>query len=200
MAVVFDIGNVLLRWDPRNLFRKLFADDAAGMEWFLAHVCDSAWNLEQDRGRSFAAAVTERVAEFPEWEAQIRAYDERWPETLDGVIEPNLALLRRLRAAQVPCYAITNYSREKFALTRTLHPFLDEFDGIVVSGEVGLVKPDPRIFHLLLERHGLAAEACVFIDDSAINVAGAEAIGMRAIHFTEGDDLAAALRGLGLPA
>ncbi len=196
MNVVFDVGNVLVRWDPRHLYRKLFAD-AERMEWFLTHVCDPAWNLEQDRGRSFADGVAERIARHPEWEAEIRAYDERWFETLDGGIEENVGLLHRLKAEGVPLYAITNFSAEKFAITRTHFPFFDLFDGIVVSGEEQLLKPDPAIYRLLLDRYGLAAADCVFIDDSAANVAGARAIGMEGILYAPGVDLATKLAELG---
>lgn len=198
-AVVFDIGNVLIRWDPRNLYRKLFDGDQARMEWFLANICTDAWNLEQDRGRSFAEAVAELIALFPDWEAYIRAYHERWPETLDGAIADNVVLLARLERLGVPLYAITNYSAEQFALTRTLFPFLDTFRDIVVSGTVRLVKPDPRIYRLFFERHAFAPASTLFIDDSLANVRGAEEAGMQAIHYRPGLDLAAALRALGLP-
>lgn len=199
-TVVFDIGNVLIRWDPRNLYRKLFAGNTALMEWFLANICSATWNLEQDRGRSFAEAVAECTARFPDWEAYIRAYDERWIETLDGTISENVALLRRLDQAGVPLYAITNYSAEKFGLTRTLFSFFGMFRGIVVSGEERLVKPDPRIYWLLFERYALDPTTCVFIDDSTANVSGAQKAGMTAIHYVPGLNLAEALRKLDLPA
>jgi 2-haloacid dehalogenase len=197
-VVVFDVGNVLIRWNPRNLYRKLFEDDER-LEWFLAHVCDDAWNVEQDRGRSWADAVTERIARHPEWASHIRAFDERWQEMIAGPIEHNVVVLQRLRAAGVPTYAITNFSREKFAETCERFPFLGGFDGVVVSAHEGLLKPDPAIFRLFLARYGLAGGSCVFIDDSDDNVRGARAAGMRAIRFVEGLDLATALRGLGLP-
>ncbi|MGH7121098.1 MAG: HAD family hydrolase [Acetobacteraceae bacterium] len=199
-VAVFDIGNVLIRWDPRNLYRKLFDGDAQRMEWFLANVCTDLWNLEQDRGRSFADATAECIARFPDWETEIRAYDERWVETLGGAIAENVTLLARLDRAGVPLYAITNYSVEKFALTRTLFPFLEAFRGIVVSGAERIVKPDPRIYRLLCERHALDPIACLFIDDSPANVAAARALGMAAIQYASGLDLARALQRLGLPA
>lgn len=199
-TVVFDIGNVLIRWNPRNLYRKLFAGDTVLMEWFLANICSVAWNLEQDRGRSFAEAIADCTTRFPEWEAYIRAYDERWVETLDGAISENVALLRRLDQASVPLYAITNYSVEKFSVTRTLFPFLALFRGIVVSGEERLVKPDPRIYWLLFERYALDPATCVFVDDSTANVFAARRAGMTAIHYVPGLNLTEALRKLGLPA
>jgi len=197
-TVVFDIGNVLLDWDPRHLYRKMF-DDPARMEWFLDTVCTPAWNIEQDRGRTFAEAVAELVALHPEHEAEIRAFDERWPETVSQVIAGSLDILETLRAKGVPNYAITNFSAEKFAHAREIWPFLDAFDGIVVSGEHRMLKPDAAIYRLLLDTHGLAAADCVFIDDSPKNVEGARAVGMHALHFTAPDRLRADLRGFGFP-
>lgn len=198
-TVVFDIGNVLLRWDPRNLYNTLI-EDPAQVEWFLDTVCTSAWNLEFDRGRSFAEGVTELVARHPEWASHIRAFDERWQETLAGPIEANVAVLERLTRAGVPVYAITNFSHEKFSETQARFPFLRLFEGVVVSGDVRLVKPDPAIFHLFLERYGLAAEDCAFIDDSAANIETARAVGMQAIHYGPAVDVAAELAKLGIVA
>ena len=195
---VFDVGNVLIRWDPRRLFRQLIAEEAA-LDEFLAKVCHHDWNLEQDRGRSFAEGVAERIELFPDQAHLIRAYDERWLETLGGAIEGSVAILDELRAKGVPTYAITNFSREKFALTRELYPFLDGFDGIIVSAHEGLIKPDPRIYALLCERYGLAPGHCVFIDDNLANVEGARAFGMRAHHFHDSEALRAELKESGLP-
>lgn len=197
-TVVFDIGNVLVRWDPRNLYRTLIADEAE-MERFLAEVCTNDWNLEQDRGRSFADAVAERVALFPEHEALIRAYDERWEDMVPGAIDGTVDLLHELDAAGVPLYAITNFSSEKFALTWQRFPFLGRFRDTVVSADERLLKPDPAIYRTLLDRNRLAAGETVFIDDSPKNVAGAEAVGMKAIHFVSPDDLRRRLAALGLP-
>jgi 2-haloacid dehalogenase len=195
---VFDIGNVLIRWDPRNLYRKLIADERA-REDFLARICTPDWNLEMDRGRSFAEGVADRVALFPEHETLIRAFDERWLETLGGAIEESVAILEELRAAGVPTYAITNFSREKFAVTREQYPFLDGFHGIVVSAHEQLLKPDRRIYETLCERHGLTPRDCIFIDDNLDNVEGARAFGMRGHHFQAADALRADLKRQGLP-
>jgi 2-haloacid dehalogenase len=195
-TVVFDVGNVLLRWDPRNLYRTLFEEEER-MEWFLAHVCTNDWNVEQDRGRDWDEAVALLVKDHPDHEPHIRAFHERWHETVSGVFEDNVALLERLRAAGVPNYCITNFSGPKFREAQKRFPFLAGFDGVVVSGDERLLKPDPAIYHLLLSRYGLRAEDCVFIDDSPANVAGARAVGMAAIHYLEPLDLAAELRGLG---
>jgi 2-haloacid dehalogenase len=196
--VVFDIGNVLIEWDPRHLYRRLLPDEAA-CDRFLAEVCTADWNLEQDRGRRWDAAIAERIALFPEHAALIRAYSERWHEMVPGEVPGTVALLERLRAEGVPLYAITNFSTEKFAEARARFPVLTRFRDVVVSGAVGLVKPDPAIYRLLLERNGLAAADCLFIDDSAANVRAAEALGMQAHHFRDAAGLKAALREAGLP-
>src|SRR5262249_42959776 len=151
--VVFDLGNVLIGWDPRNLYRKLFDGRHEEMEWFLANVCNNEWNLEQDRGRSFADAVAHLVESHPaELHPLIRAYDERWAEMLSGEIEGSVAILEALSKQGIPLYAITNWNQHKFAQARGLYDFLDRFDGIIVSGEERLLKPDPDIFHLLFDR------------------------------------------------
>ena len=197
-TIVFDIGNVLLRWDPRNLYRTLF-DNEAEMEWFLAHVCTHDWNVEQDRGRDWDEAVALLVKDHPKHEPHIRAFHERWSETVSGVFEDHVALLLRLREAGVPNYCITNFSSPKFVLAQERFPFLAGFDGIIVSGDERLLKPDPAIYHLLLDRYRLVAEDCVFIDDSMPNVEAARDVGMHAIHCVEGIDLAAELRWYGFP-
>jgi 2-haloacid dehalogenase len=197
-TVVFDVGNVLIRWDPRHLYRKLF-DQEAEMERFLAEVCTDAWNLEQDRGRNWAEAIAERVPLFPRQEALIRAYSERWHEMVPGEVEGTVPILERLREAGVPLYAITNFSAEKFAEAQDRFPFLRGFRDVVISAHERLVKPDPAIYHVLLDRNGLEAGRCLFIDDSERNVRAAEGIGMRAHHFRDAAGLSAVLRDLGLP-
>lgn len=197
--VVFDVGNVLIDWDPRHLYRKVFTDPAR-MDWFLAEVCTPEWNLEQDRGRSFAEAIAERIALFPDLAAEIRAYDERWHETVSGAIEDSVALLEALRAGGVRTFAITNFSTEKFALAQQRFPFLKGFEGIVVSGAEKMLKPDPAIYRTLLDRYRLAAGDCLFIDDSMKNVEGAKSVGMHGHHFTSPAALAAEFRRHGLPA
>ena len=197
-TVVFDVGNVLLRWDPRNLYRTIF-DDESEMEWFLSTVCTGQWNQEQDRGRDWEEAVALLVNDYPEHATSIRAFHDRWEETVSGAIEENVALLATLRAANVPNYCITNFSGPKFGLAQRRFPFLKDFDGIIVSGDERLLKPEPEIYRLLLGRYGLQAADCVFIDDSHANVEGARAVGMQAIHFAEPMDLATELRAYGFP-
>jgi len=182
-AVVFDLGGVLIDWDPRYLYRKLLADEAA-VEEFLATVCTPEWNAEQDRGRPFAEGVAELAERHPEHAADIAAYHERWPEMLAGEIPGTVEVLADLRAAGVPLYALTNWAAETFAITRERFEFLDWFCGLLVSGEEGMTKPDPAIFRLLLDRFGLDPAATVFVDDSEANVAAARGLGIDAVRFT----------------
>jgi 2-haloacid dehalogenase len=181
-TVVFDFGGVLLDWDPRHLYRKLF-DDPARMEWFLAEVCSPAWNLAQDGGRSWADAEAEAIARHPAEAELIRAYRSRWHEMIAGPIAGTVALLEDLAAAGVPLYGITNFAADTCRETIARNPFFGHFKGIVISGEVNLLKPDPRIFHRLADDHGVELTRAVFIDDVEKNCAGARRVGMAAIRF-----------------
>ena len=199
-TVVFDIGNVLVAWDPRNLYRRHFQGRDEEMEWFLKNVCTPAWNIEQDRGRSFTEAVELLVKEHPpQWHPMIRAFDAQWHETIAGPIAGSVAILKTLKERKVPVYAITNWNQDKFRESRQRFDFLNSFDGIVVSGDEGLLKPDREIFDLFFARYGVVPETAVFIDDSLHNVEGARAAGMQAVHFTSPEALSRDLRALGLP-
>ena len=182
-ALVFDFGGVLLEWDPRHLYRKLFNEDNAAMERFLLEVDFSNWNTEQDRGRSFAQAVSELSMRFPHYAELIKAYDERWEESIDGPIQPVVDMLWVLKEKGYRLYGLTNWSQEKFELVQHKYPFLKLFEFILVSGSVGLVKPDPRIFAMLLKKTGYLPQQCIFIDDSLKNVAAAQVLGFIPIHF-----------------
>jgi len=197
-TVVFDLGGVLIDWDPRYLYRSLFAGDDVAMETFLATVCTPDWNRRQDAGRPWSEAVAELVAAHPQQRDLIVAYRERWAETLGDPIDPTVEVLAELRAAAVPLYALSNWSAETFPIARPRYPFLDWFDGIVLSGEVGAAKPDARIYEALLERYRLDPASLVFVDDVAENVAAAEALGLRSIRFTDAAALREELAGLGL--
>ena len=188
MVVVFDIGNVLLRWDRRNLFRKIF-DDEGRMERFLATACSMDFVTQTDIAANFSQAVAERAKVFPEFAEELKLFDTRWIETLGDPIEENLALMRRLKAAGRPVHALSNFAAEKIALARELHPFLDQFDVCIVSGHVGVAKPDRRIFEILFARLGRLPSELLFIDDSIANVRASEAAGMAAIHYRPGVDL-----------
>ena len=196
-AVVFDLGGVLIDWDPRYLYRKLLADEAA-VEEFLATVCTPEWNAEQDRGRPFAEGVAELVERHPVHAAAITAYHERWTEMLGGDIAGTVELLDELRDTGVPLYALTNWSAETFGIARERYQFLEWFDGVLVSGEERMIKPDPAIFRLLLDRFGLDPGAAFYVDDSPANVAAAGELGFDAVRFTGPEQLRRDLEARGL--
>ena len=197
-AVIFDIGNVLLDWDARRVYRPLGMSDDE-IEAFFERVDFSSWNLEQDRGRSFADGIDDLAAKFPEHRDLIARYDTHWIESILGPIQGTVDILEALVAGGVPVHAITNFSAEKYAGERARFSFLNHFGVTIVSGEEKVVKPDPAIYRALLDRAGLVAERTVFIDDSPKNVDGARAVGMHAIHFTSPSDLRDGLRGYALP-
>jgi 2-haloacid dehalogenase len=193
-AVVFDVGGVLIDWDPRHLYRRLFTGDEAGMEAFLATVCTPEWNHAQDLGRPWAEAVAERTALFPEHSAMIEAYAARWGDMVAGAHDGTVAILRSLKARGMPLYALTNFSKETLALVTGRFDFFAAFEGIVVSGAEGVAKPDPRVFRILFERYALDPATCLFIDDLPANVATARALGMPAVLFTSPGALVDELR------
>lgn len=195
-TVVFDLGGVLIDWNPRHLYGRLIADEAA-REHFLTEVCPPSWNLAQDAGRPWDEAIAEAIARHPDKAEWIRAYRARWRDMLNGVIEDTLAILEQLRADGVRLLALTNWSAETFVEARELFPFLSQFEGIVVSGEEKMVKPHREIFELLARRHDVVPEEAVFIDDSAANCAGARSVGFDAIHYLNSAQLADELRARG---
>ncbi len=197
-TIAFDIGGVLVDWNPRHLYRKLFPQDPEGMERFLAEICTSEWNAGQDAGRSWAEATALLKAEHPAEAERIDAYHLRWEETLGGPIEGTVEILRELKAAGRPLYGLTNWSHETFPIGRARFDFLAWFDGIVVSGEERLLKPDPRIYRVLMERYGLRPEELVYVDDNVRNAEAATALGLHGIHFTGPDALRGELAALGL--
>jgi 2-haloacid dehalogenase len=197
-VVVFDLGGVLIDWNPRNLYRKLFAGDDAAMEAFLANVCTTEWNEGQDAGRSFAEAVAELMPRHADKRDLIEAFGGRFDEMIPGAIDGTVEIVADLKRAGVPRYALTNWSAETFPPQRQRFPFLSWFDGIVVSGNEGVIKPDPRIFRILLERYAIAPEEAVFIDDNPENAAAAAALGIHGIHFRSPTLLRRELGTLGL--
>ncbi len=196
-AVVFDLGGVLIDWDPRHLYRQLF-DDVDEMERFLAEVTTAEWNLQQDAGRPWAEGIALLVAAHPDKRELIEAFHARWPEMLAGAIDETVRVLADVRVTGVPIYALSNWSAETYPITRGRFPFLDWFDGIVISGELGIVKPDPRMFEHLIEQFGLAPETSVFIDDQPANVAAAAGLGFTTIRFRDAGELRRELERLGV--
>jgi 2-haloacid dehalogenase len=197
-AVVFDVGGVLVDWNPRHLYRKLFNGDEGAMEHFLATVCTQEWNEHNDRGRPLADGVALLVAEYPQHAELIDAFATRWTETIAGVIQGTVDVLRDLRDAGIAVYALTNWSAETFALVRDDFDFLSWFDGMVISGEEGVIKPEPRIFEILCKRYRLQPATTVFVDDSAANVDAAASLGFRAVQFRDPAELRGALADAGV--
>jgi 2-haloacid dehalogenase len=197
-TVVFDFGGVLLEWDPRYLYRKIFTDPAE-MEWFLANVCTSDWNVAQDKGRPWPVAEAEAIARHPKYAAQIRAFRARWHEMVPHAIQGTVDILEDLASRGVPLYAITNFAADTCREVRAKYPFFQHFEGIIVSGEVGFMKPDPAIFQRLASDYRLDLSSCLFIDDVPKNVDGARAAGMQAIRFENPEKLRADLASHGLP-
>lgn len=196
--VVFDIGGVLLDWDPRHLFAKIFGTRTDDMEWFLTHVCSSEWNLAQDGGRPWAEAENLLINAHPAHEDNIRAFRARWPEMIAGPIHGTVELLDQLHMAGVPLYAITNFAGDTYKVARQMFPFLNTFRDTVVSGDEKMLKPAKPIFDLLAARNDLEHRRMVFIDDSQKNVDGARAAGLHGIHFTGPDALRSELTALGI--
>jgi 2-haloacid dehalogenase len=197
-AVVFDIGNVLIRWHPDRAIAAHLPDRDAALSW-LDRVGFYDWNLEQDRGRTLAEALPVLAARHPEAADYLSGYAEAFAETIREPITGTWDLAEALAARQTPLHAITNWSAELFPVARALYPRLDTLFGVtVVSGQERLIKPDPAIYRVLLDRTGLTAAECLFIDDSARNVAGAQAAGMAAHHFTDPARLADDLTARGL--
>ncbi len=197
MNVVFDLGMVLIDWDPRHLYRKVFKSET-DMEWFLAHVCHGEWNLEQDKGRSFDEAVAEATARHPNHATEIAMYRDRWMEMVPGAILGTVDILEALHKKGTPLYAITNWNGDTFRATRSRFPFLELFKDIAVSGDEKILKPEPEIFHLLARRNGIKLADSIFIDDSLKNVKGAEAVGMKGHHFTSPEKLKTDLQQRGI--
>lgn len=196
-TIVFDFGGVVIGWDPRRVYRRFQKTDEE-ITRFFDEVDFHAWNLEQDRGRPWAEAVSGLSTRFPHHEKLIRAYDEHWEDSITGPIDETVGIVRRLKAAGYRLVGLTNWSADKFALTRSRYEIFRLFDEIIVSGEVGLVKPEKKIFELMLQRIGRRAEECLFIDDSPTNVDAAASMGFSTIHFQSPTQLDEELKRRGI--
>lgn len=193
-AVVFDLGGVLIDWNPRHLFEKMFNGNEAEMDYFLTVVCPLEWNEEQDAGRPFAEAIAERSEMYPQYAPYIHAYHGRWIETIRGEMLDTVAVLAELRDGGYPLYALSNWSAETFPLVKSRFEFLSWFDEIVISGQVKMAKPETAIFEYLLQRISREAEDCLFIDDNERNILAATRFGFQTIHFSTADHLRSELR------
>mgnify|MGYP000336127057 FL=1 len=196
-AVVFDVGGVLIDWNPRHLYRKLI-DDAAEMERFLAEVCTQDWNEQADAGRPTAAITAELAARHPDKRELIESYYARFDEMMMGALDDTVTLLEQLHGQGMPLYVLSNFSAETFPLAERRFPFFQRFAGLVISGAEGLKKPDPRIYKRLTGRYGLTPQRTLFIDDRHDNAEAARAAGWQALRFTSAQRLADDLAALGL--
>jgi 2-haloacid dehalogenase len=183
-VVVFDVGGVLIDWDPRHLYRKLFAGDEPAMEHFLANVCTHEWNRGQDAGRSFAEGTRLLKLQHPDKAELIEAYSARFDEMMAGPIVGAVEILAELRDRDTPLYVLSNFSAETFPPALERFDFLRWFRGMVISGEVGVIKPDPRIYEIMLARFAIDPHRTVYIDDVAANAEAARPFGIHGIHFT----------------
>ena len=194
--VVFDLGGVLVDWDPRYLYRQIFDTDLE-VEEFLQNICTSAWIMQSDAGRPLDDCIAELVEQHPSQAAAIMAFRDRWSEMVAGPIVGTVEILRRLKDQGVPLYVLSTWSRDTWPRALEMFDFLGWFAGLVVSGLEGVAKPDAEIYHRL-KHHGAVLERAVFIDDRADNIAAAEALDMTGIHYQGTDELRARLKTLNL--
>jgi 2-haloacid dehalogenase len=196
-AVVFDLGGVLIDWDPRYMYRQLFADPA-DMEEFLASVCTPDWHRAHDLGADITQSCEQLALRYPEHRDMIMVWAERGEEMVAGQLDDTVELLSELKASGMPCYALSNMEPDAFEVRLARFGFMQWFDGHVISGLEGVAKPDRRIFEILLHRHGLRPERCVFIDDQPRNVDAARDLGLAALHFSSVPQLRHDLQALGV--
>ena len=195
--IVFDFGGVLVDWNPRYLFRDIFKDDEK-MEYFLGNICTDSWNVQQDAGRTLAEGTKLLQEEFPEHSAMIQQFYDGWKVMLKDEIPENSRLLSQFDREKFRLFGLTNWSGETFPIALERFPFFSEFEGIVVSGDEKMIKPNKEIYLLLLDRYDLKPEDSIFIDDNYNNIVAANKLGFHTIHYTEGVNLENRLLELGL--
>ena len=182
-TLIFDLGGVLIDWNPRYLYQKIF-DTAEEVEYFLENICVSEWNVQQDAGRSLAEATELLIAQHPKWEAHIRDFYGRWVEMLGGIYVGTVNLLEELRhSGKYRIYALTNWSGETFPIAHERYDFFRHFEGIVVSGDEKLKKPDPKLYQVLFDRYEVEPTRALFIDDSVKNIEMGRKLGLHSVHF-----------------
>ena len=197
-AIIFDLGGVLIDWNPEHLYRKIFKNEP-DMKDFLKNICTPDWNEEQDAGRTLKEATETLIKEYPSQEENIRAYYDRWHEMLAGTIEGTVEILRKLRdSKKYKIFALTNWSAETFPIALNRYEFLHWFDGVVVSGTEKIRKPFPDFYKILLNRYDIEKEEALFIDDNARNVDAAKQLGIDAIHFISAHQLSQELAARGI--
>ena len=195
-TIIFDLGGVLIDWNPLYLYRKIFTTEDE-IQHFLTEVCHPDWNAQQDAGNSLEKATEERIRKYPHLESEIKAYYGRWSEMLGGAIEPSVGILESyVNHSDFRVFALSNWSHETFPRTKEIFPFLSWFDGLVVSGEEKMKKPDPRLYHVLCDRFSVNPTAAVFIDDSYPNIIAAHELGFKVVHFQTPEQLKSELQHL----
>ncbi len=197
-AILFDFGNVLLEWNPRYIYRRYFPDDEAAMEQFFQEVNFMDWNAQQDKGRLFADGVTQLSKEFPHYSNLIQAYHDNWKDSIGGSLDGTVEIMKRLKQAGYSVYGLSNWSAETFPLVRDKFSYFDLLDDIIISGDVGQIKPDPEIYEIALKRIGRPASECLFIDDALANIEQARRMGFAVIHFQSPEQLERELKSLRL--
>lgn len=195
--IVFDIGKVLIHYDPNLPFSRVIPD-AEERAWFFANVCTHEWNLEQDRGRSWSDAEALLIGTFPEREEQIRAFRKYWPEMVPYAYEDSVKIMEGLIEEGRDVTMLTNFAADTFRHAREMYPFLNKPRGVTVSGEIALIKPDREIYEKHARDFGLEPQSTLFIDDSLANVEGARAAGWQAVHFTDAAKLKTDLASFGI--
>lgn len=197
--IVFDIGKVLIHYDPQLPFKRLIPDDAA-RAWFFDNVCTHDWNVEQDRGRTWADAEAQLIDQHPDHAAEIRAFRQHWHEMVPHAYDDSVAIMTKLIADGHDVTMLTNFADDTFAEAQQRYAFLNAPRGVTVSARVGLLKPDAAIYETHSEAFGLDPSACLFIDDTAVNVEGAKACGWQAVVFSGGEKLRRDLAEYGIAA
>ena len=194
--IIFDFGGVLVDWNPTYLYNKEFENEKE-MSYFLENICTSEWNIQQDAGRPLKKATEQLQKEYPEYKDLIGYYYGRWEEMLGGTFEENVRLLKMLKP-NYSIYGLTNWSAETITIAYNKYDFFSHLNGIVVSGDEKLIKPDPKLYQILLDRYSLKADESLFIDDNKHNIETANDMGFQTIHFTTELDLEKALRDMGV--
>jgi len=198
-TIIFDLGGVLIDWNPKYVYREVFDGDEEKVDWFLNEICTMEWNVEHDAGRALKEGTELLIKQHPQYEAWIRIYYDRWSEMLGGPIQDTVKLFNKLKKANTyNLYALTNRSAETFPVALERYDFLQHFEGIVVSGTEKTRKPFAKIYEIILERYSITPETAVFIDDNLENVNAAEKLGIHGIHFKSASQLEATLTNLGV--
>jgi len=197
-AIIFDYGNVLLEWEPRHVYRQYFPNDEEGMENFLREVDFMAWNAQQDKGRAFKDGVADHSIKFPQYAHLFQAYHDHWVDSIGTALWDTVEIMKALKQKGYPLYGLSNWSAETFPYAREKYDFFDLLDDMVISGAVGFVKPEPEIYHIMLDKIGRPAQECLFIDDSLPNILQANTMGFITIHFQSAEQLRNELQPLGI--